>query len=334
MIRLCVTLALVLGCFAPASGQEWARKMFTASDHDFGTVARGAKAVFNFEIQNIYEEDVHIASVRSSCGCTTPRITKDTIKTWEKGAIEATFNTNSFTGQRSATITVTIDRPFRAEVLLTVHGFIRTDVVVNPGGIQFGSVNMGDTKEQSVSVTYAGREDWKITDVRSANEHLEVELNRVGAGVGQVVYSMKVRLKDTAPPGYINDQLTLITDDSHLKQVTVPVEGQVLSPLTLSPSPLFLGVLGPGQAVSKKLVVRGTKEFCITGVDCPDSLKVEYNPDEVKNFHFVTVTFTAGQNPQKVAEKIKITTDLGDGISAECLATGTVQTTAADTAAN
>ena len=30
---------------------------------------------FAFEAQNLYEEDVHIADVRTSCGCTTPTIT-------------------------------------------------------------------------------------------------------------------------------------------------------------------------------------------------------------------------------------------------------------------
>ena len=67
--------------------------MFAATSHDFGHVARGAKAEFAFELQNVYEEDIHILDVRTSCGCTTPTITKPTLKTWEKGSIVATLNT-------------------------------------------------------------------------------------------------------------------------------------------------------------------------------------------------------------------------------------------------
>ena len=54
--------ALVLAMFAwgPASGQEWATKMFKSTQHDFGTVARGAKAEYEFVFSNIYLEDVHI----------------------------------------------------------------------------------------------------------------------------------------------------------------------------------------------------------------------------------------------------------------------------------
>ena len=37
-------------------------------------------------------------------------------------------------------MTVTIDKPFHAEVQLQVHGYIRTDVVVDPGQVALGLV--------------------------------------------------------------------------------------------------------------------------------------------------------------------------------------------------
>ena len=79
---------------------------------------------------------VHISGVRASCGCTTPSISKDTLKTWETGAIIAKFNTDSFLGKKSATLTVTIDKPFYAEVQLNVAGYIRSDIVFNPGAVR------------------------------------------------------------------------------------------------------------------------------------------------------------------------------------------------------
>ena len=80
------------------------------------------------------------------------------LKTYEKGAIVAHFNTDSFLGQRGATLTVTIDQPFYAEVQLHVRGYIRSDVVVEPGSVQFGSIDQGTAAEQTVAVNYAGRE--------------------------------------------------------------------------------------------------------------------------------------------------------------------------------
>src|SRR5690606_36384098 len=104
--------------------------------------------------------------------------------------IVAKFNTRgSFTGHHSATLTVTIDKPFPAQVQLRVHGNIRGDVVFNPGAINFEDVDQGTTKKQRVGVRYAGTGGWKIQDVVTSTEssnHYEVELietNRVGGVV-------------------------------------------------------------------------------------------------------------------------------------------------------
>src|SRR5437764_536898 len=89
---------------AAASAQDWAEKMFAETSHDFGAVARAAKVEHRFVLTNQYRDDVHIAGVRSSCGCTMPRIEKDTLKSREQGAIVAAFNTSAFSGQRSAQV--------------------------------------------------------------------------------------------------------------------------------------------------------------------------------------------------------------------------------------
>ena len=104
----------------------------------------------NSHSPNIYLEDVHVAAVRTSCGCTSVRIANDSLKTYEKGAIVATFNTPSFLGQHGATITVTFDKPFYAEVQLHVSGYIRSDVVFDPGSVQIGDLKQGAATPQQV----------------------------------------------------------------------------------------------------------------------------------------------------------------------------------------
>ncbi len=326
MIRLFVIAILATATLTPSvHAQAWARKMFQVTSHDFGTVARGAKAEYVFEMQNIFEEDIHIASVRTSCTCTEPQILKDTLKTWEKGGILAKFRTRSFLGNRSATLTVTIDRPYFAEVQLSVRGYIRGDVVFNPGEVSFGEVAQGDAQEQMINVVYAGRSSWEIVDVRSANEHFEVELMDETRYAGQVTYKMLVRLLDTAPAGYIQDQLTIITNDSWNKSLDLPVNGRVTTPLTVSPASLFMGVLEPGQSATKRLVVKGNKPFKVVKVNCPDGC-FEFEPsDQEKAIHLIPVKFTAGDSPGQVSETIEIETNLGNGLKAKCSASVTIK---------
>ncbi len=323
----CVALALTFIFMAGshAAAQEWAKKMFKSTKHDFGTVARGSKQEHVFKFTNIYKEDVHVASVRSTCGCTTPKVGKDLAKTWEKGEITAVLNTKSFLGAKSANITVVIDKPYYAEVQLTVKSYIRRDVVFTPGVIKFGTIDTAAGAETKINVAYAGRDDWEIVDVRSANEFFEVELAENHRGSGRVNYEMTVRLKPGAPEGYIQDQLAIITDDSKSKSVSLPVEGRVVSPLTVSPASLFLGVLKPGEKAKKRLVVRGNKPFRILSVKCDDvSFEFEEPAVASKTLHFVPIEYTAGEDSGKVTRKIEIETDLGDGLCAECTATATV----------
>jgi hypothetical protein len=321
---MATVIAVLASQAAPA--QEWAKRMFKEHKHDFGTVARGAKVEYEFTFQNIFVEDIHIAGVRTSCGCTSPYIKDDkrTYKTWEEGSIVAKLNTKSFLGHKSASIIVTIDRPYYAEVQLSVSSQIRSDVVFTPGVVEFGTLEQGAGDEKSVTIDYAGRHDWEIVDVRSANPHFEVELTEKQRGGGRVAYQMLVRLKGDHPSGYINDQLTIVTNDDATKTIPLTVEGRVNSPLTVSPATFSLGQLEPGETVTKQLVVRGKSAFKITEIKCDGGNCFEFEkPDESKTLQIIPVTYTAGETPGKMVHTIHIDTDLS-GASATCVATATV----------
>lgn len=325
MFRLITTVLLFLASASSLNAADWAKKLFAEYSHDFGTVAKAAKVDHTFEMVNPFKETIHIASVRASCGCSTPTITKDTLNTWEKGGIHVRYNTRTFSGSKGATITVVIDKPFYAEVQLNVKGYIRTDVVFNPGVVTFDQVDQGVPVTKQVTVNYAGRSDWQILDVQSANTNFEVELDELRRSSGFVDYRLLVRTKETMPSGFFNDQLVLVTNDSKATQVPLRVEGNVIPGLTVSPASLFLGVVKPGDQVKKTLVVRGKRPFKITKVTCGDGGCFDFSPsDESKEMHLVPVVFTA-QEPGKIAQSIQIETDLPGGTIAACLATATVQ---------
>lgn len=317
--------AILLACsavFFLASNclaQEWAKKMFDTTEHKFGTVARGAKVEHRFTITNLYEEDAHIASVRSSCGCTSPQVTKDSLKTFEKSELVAVFNTRSFQGEKSATITVQFDKPFFAEVQVQVSGYIRTDVVLEPGLVDFGSVPQGNTAEKHIAVTYAGRGDWKITDVKTASDHLSAQLTETGRNANQVTYDLIVKLEDKAPAGYIKEQLFLVTNDARAKQMPVDVEGHVTPSISVSPVSLHMGVLQPGQKVTKQLVVKGKQDFLIVDLQCDDDCFKFDKPVGAKSLHIIPVTFKAGDKLGKVSQKVHIDTDLTETGKLECV---------------
>jgi hypothetical protein len=312
--NLVLTIVVTVLSITPCFGQEWARKMFKVTEHDFGSVAKGAKAEYRFVFENLYMEDVHVAGVRTSCGCTTPTVETPLLKTYEQGAILAHFNTDSFQGQRGATLTITIDKPFYAEVQVQVRGFIRSDVVVEPGSVQFGSIDQGVGFTQTATVNYAGRYDWKVVEVKSANPHITAQVAETNRSDGRVSYSLKVLVDRATPAGYLNDHLMLVTNDSAGQQIPVLVEGRVVPSISVMPTALFMGVVQPGQKVTKQLVVKSKKPFRVLGVTCDDkSFQFDTSKaDEAKELHLIPVTFTAGTDAGKVVKSIKIKTDQGE----------------------
>ena len=319
--KLVIASFLALLPASMVGAQQWAEKMFEVKEHDFGVVARGSKQLFRFEFTNHYEEDVHVLRVRSSCGCTTPRLERPLVTSLEKGAVLATFNTSTLRGSQGATLTVTIDKPFRAEVQLRVKGYIRTDVAFQPGSVQFGDVVLGTATERTIKVIHAGARNWEILDVRSVNDFYEVFLKQRTVNGERVDYQLLVRLTDKAPAGYLNDHLILVTNDLQNKEIQLAVEGRIASPLTISPASLLMGTVAPGESITRKLVVRGTSPFRILKISTEGAGFEFAAPDDARKLHLVPVTFTAGEQPGKVVQEILVETDLGGGSSARCVAT-------------
>ncbi|MBN2577736.1 MAG: DUF1573 domain-containing protein [Pirellulales bacterium] len=298
----------------PASAQEWARKMFQENSHDFGTVARSAKAEYRFVFENIYLEDVHVAGVRTSCSCTSPTVENPTVKTYEKGAILAHFNTNTFLGQHGATLTVTIDKPYYAQVQLHVKGNIRSDVLVEPGSVQFGTVEQGTAWQQYATVNYqGGNPQWKITGVKSLNPHVKPQIVETSRNYGQATYKLNVVVDRQTPPGYLNEPVLLTTNDPQNPQIPVLVEGRIESGVSVSPATLFMGVVQPGQKVTKQLIVKSKKPFKILSITCDDKSFELTLPagEKAKPVHVIPITFVAGADPGRVVKTIRILTDQG-----------------------
>ena len=307
------------------SAQEWAKRMFDHTSADLGTVARGAKVEHIFTIENIYVEDVHIASVRSTCGCTIPTLEKKLLKTYEKVPLRIELDTKNFSGRKDVTVTVQFDQPFPAEVLLSVSVFIRTDVVFSPGSVQFGTVPQGKPAEQKVSVVYAGRPDWRILSIESPKPYLETHLREVSRildhtlGATKVTYELLVRLKPEAPAGRILEYLVLTTDDPNPRNAQIPlaVEGTVAPPLAVSPSPLSMGPVPAGSTVTKPLVVQARQPFRILAIEANPPEFRATPPQEAKPVHVIPVQFTADKQPGKVSGRLRIQTDLADSPSVE-----------------
>lgn len=317
---------LLLVATSSLQAQDWAKKMFATLEHDFGTVAKNSKQEFRFEFTNLYEEPLHITGVRASCGCTIPTAEQDTLKTFEKGTILATYNTEAFAGARGATVTVTFDKPYFAEVQLQVAGFIRTDLTFSPSRLEFGEFSISDKPRMEFNVSHAGVSDWQITDVRSKNSYYEVEILERTQLANQVGYKLGVQLKDNIPVGYLQDHLIIVTNDLQNQEIKLPVTGKVSAPVTLSPASLLLGIMQKDSEITKRLILRADQPFTIDSLKCDHpGVSFKLIGDEPKKIHLVPVTFNSGLSPQKVRATITAKVNLNGEITLTCPLSATIE---------
>jgi hypothetical protein len=325
VILLIAAVFAMMAVASPASAQSWADKMFEVKKHDFRTVGRGTKAEFHFDFTNLYEEDIHVSAVRTSCGCTTPSLTQDTLTTHETASVVATFNTNTFIGQKSAIITVVFDKPKYSEVQLKVSGFIRTDITFDPPEINYGELASGQTTEQEVLITHSGNSKWEITDVRSHCKNLLVRLNPAERTAGMVRYRMLVKMDDKMAEGDIRERLTLISNDRSFPTTEMAITGRVRPTVSVSPASVSLGTTTTDGKAEKRLVVRADEPFEIKDVECGDERFAFEVPTGTKKVHFVKLHFQGDGQADPISQEVRIITSLPGDKAASCVVTGRVE---------
>jgi hypothetical protein len=308
---------------------SWTQNVIKNEDRffDFKTVAKSVHAEHRFVLKNPFTEPVHIASVTSSCSCTSPYILdgKDEIQTYEETAIIARFRTDLYEGLKSATLTVFIDRPYRAEFQLNVRGEIRSDISIEPNLIKLDNIKEGEEVTRTLNVVYSGSNSaWKIIDFKSDNEHLNGKILEFQPTFGKITAKIQVSLDNKMPRGHFMNRLFLITNDHESRrEIPVIIQGTVGTVINVTPKTVFLGYLKSGEESSvKSVIIRGTQPFRIKKLLC-DNPKVEINytiqeDNPPKIIYKIPIRYTNPSEGEgaptdgKMRAEIKVETDIPD----------------------
>lgn len=269
---------------APPSVAPWANKFFLPDiannreqtppaviTHNFGEVPHGTLCVHKFTITNIYDTPMQIIEVRKSCTCLDYVPMDKVLQPNETAEFTVTMNTAKFVGHNAQTFYVTFGPKYISTAVLRVSATSRTEVSLNPGAINFGTVPHGSRLSQSITVKYSGRNrDWRITESVPTTGPLEVrfgETYRGGPLRGGAEYAIEVTLKPTAAPGPISEQITLKTNDPNNPLIQIGVTGNIAAPLELSPHKVKLVAAVGSEPVTQRVLVRAAKPFKIIAVD-------------------------------------------------------------------
>ena len=311
-MRVLVATAIVIAAWVSTASAAQLSGLFKTTNHDFGTVARAAKTEFRFTFDNPYNQTIQVRSVRTSCGCTTPIVETESVPPGGRGSILAKFNTGTHTGSRSATLTVTIDKPTFGEIQLHVKGYIRSDVVFQPGEATFGNIMQGASKTIEVGVDYAGKPAWQINKVTAGDSFITVVPTEVSRQNGRIRYALSVSISGDAPAGPLESELVVHTNDRNLTTVPLRLVANIAPEISVSPQTLSLGEVNEGAPIKQLIVLKGHQPFVIKSVES-EEFEIEWKlNEESKILHALPLVIRpkASEFGKETKGKITFGTDL------------------------
>jgi hypothetical protein len=300
---------------ATAVAANWADDLFTEKAHDFGPVPRGGQFRHEFVLANRLGDTVTIVNVRASCGCTTGRAPTSQIAPGQSAIVEAQMDTRNFVGPKSTVLYVTVVTAAgrEAEARLGISANILSDVVLNPGKVDFGTVARGQTPTQTLTIDRIGLATWKVERMVSASRVLSGQLVETARKDANVQYTLTLSLKPDSPPGVIRDEIRLMTNDPETAVIPIPVTAFIQGELVASPSLLALGKVTSAGGTQGRFLVRASKPFSIVSVDgSGDGFSVAPVDPGQAAAHIVTVFYRPeeGRTRGDLRRTFRVVTDL------------------------
>ncbi len=307
---------MVLGISAGvADAASWADRMFAENRHDFGPVPRGAKVKHDFLMINHLPEPVTILGLRPSCGCTSGRASASVVGPGQSAVIEAQMDTRNFVGEKSTVLYVSIMTASgrEAETGLGVRSMILSDIVLNPGAIDFGAVRKGEAPTQTLTIDRINLEGWRVHRMVSGSRVLNAQLVETSRQGGAVSYRLSVGLKPEAPAGLIRDEIRILSNDPESPSIPVMVTAWIRGELSASPSILSMGQVHSASGVQGRFVVRGAHPFAIVGIEGNgDGFTATATTGARQTVHVITVMYRPDQGSTRgdLRRTFRVQTDL------------------------
>lgn len=193
---------------------------------DFGTIPQGKKLDHVFTLRNKGDAPLSIHRTKSSCGCTVVNLPRTTIEPGGNVELKTTFDSTTFGGKVTKTITVETNDPANPNYTLTLTGIVSEILVVAPRQLNLGQIKAGTSGVFTVTVDNRGARPVKILSVTTPMPQVKVTAGKQSIKPGEstpITISVAPRPEDRFLSGFI----IIKTDMPGKPEITVPVYGSV-----------------------------------------------------------------------------------------------------------
>jgi len=267
-----MTLALALTAMAPfAVAQETKGTTETTKAprltlveplKDFGTVPKGEKIDWSFEIKNTGAADLEILAAKPACGCTVADFDK-VIKPGQTGKVTAHVDTTNFSGPISKAVTLETNDPNTPNAQVTISAVVKPYVESYPAGYVRFNMLQGEVEKQSVTIYTEEDEPFEVLKVEAPQDWIKVETKKLdGADVvpgvgrkGANQYKLDVTVGGPdAKLGPLAEKVRIVTNSKHQPEYWVSVAGVVRPPFRVDPTGVNFGEVAPSDSAATRTI--------------------------------------------------------------------------------
>ncbi len=231
---------MLLSIAASAQGEL----SFETQTHDFGTIAEGTQATYEFRVKNVGNQPVVIANVQPSCGCTAPDWTKEPIMPGKTGIIKAVYNSTGRPGPFHKSISVTSNAK-ETNAVIYIKGMVgpkdlKTSytqeqkmmsprLAIGSTNYSFGKLEKGQKAVAKYIIKNTGRQDLVVQGVQSNCKCVSYKVSKPAIKPGeQAVLELTyipLMLKEQ------NEQVTILSNDIVMPNLRLTLKANVVESL-------------------------------------------------------------------------------------------------------
>jgi hypothetical protein len=268
---------------------------FVKMRHDFGDIVRGQKHSFAYEFVNGGTGVLQIRSIHSACGCVNTKVEpKDVFAPGEKGKISFEFDSSYFSGPIVRTITVDTNQVRNATITLSFTAQIREEIRSVPALLGVGEILPEYNKAWLLTLptsARAGGNDADMIPVSAEKAGVPNAIIKKMRGVDEVKplfvtsshpallaeiipptaevkdHQLKISFKGGLPIGPLREKVTVWNSSRHLKELIIPVIGEVVGHVKLSAKYIEFGIVTRSDQARRVLtLVSDRKDFAVESV--------------------------------------------------------------------
>lgn len=236
---------------------------------DFGTVAKGDKLEWVFQVKNTGTTDLEIIAAKPTCGCTVADFDK-IIKPGATGKVSAHVDTAAFAGPINKAVTLETNDPTAPTAQVTITAVVKPFVEAYPAGFVRYNMLQGSAEKQVVTLYSEETEPFQITKVESPQDWIKVEYKKnegldlipnIGRE-GQNQYKVEVTVGGPeAKIGPLAEKIRILTNSKHQPEYLISVSGVIRPSIRVEPTALNFGEVAPSDVAATRTIMLRTNDL-------------------------------------------------------------------------